>query len=115
VELRIEVGNSVKNKALWNAQRDRRGPLDIRRTSDSHTCACYRDRNPEICSKLTSGGMTVKAFYLNDNTARRVGYCFREGDKMILVDLESNVYTVSPETSAREAVRILLSSQQMIA
>lgn len=59
--------------------------------------------------------MTVKAFYLNDHTARRVGYCFREGDKMILVDLESNVYTVSPETSAREAVRILLSSQQMIA
>ena len=57
----------------------------------------------------------MKAFYLNDHTARRVGYCFREGDKMILVDLESNVYTVSPETSAREAVRILLSSQQMIA
>lgn len=58
--------------------------------------------------------MTVKAFYLNDQTARRVGYCFREGEKMVLVDTENNVYKVSPQTSAREAVRILLSNQQMI-
>ncbi len=57
----------------------------------------------------------LKAFYLNDQTARRVGYCFREGDKMVLIDLESNVYIVSPQTSAREAVKILLSNQQMIA
>lgn len=56
----------------------------------------------------------VKAFYLNDQNARRVGYCFREGEKMVLVDLEDNVFKVSPETSAREAVRILLSNQQMI-
>ncbi|MDH5795277.1 MAG: hypothetical protein OEZ24_04135 [Candidatus Bathyarchaeota archaeon] len=56
----------------------------------------------------------MRAFYLNDQTARRVGYCFREGDRMVLVDLESNVYRVSPETSARQAVRILLSNQQMI-
>jgi len=58
--------------------------------------------------------MTVRAFYLNDQTARRVGYCFREGEKMVLVDTENNVYKVSPQTSAREAVRILLSHQQMI-
>ena len=58
--------------------------------------------------------MTVKAFYLNDHTARRVGYCFKEGEKMVLVDTENNVYKVSPQTSAREAVRILLSNQQMI-
>lgn len=57
----------------------------------------------------------MKAFYLNDRTARRVGYCFREGDRMVLIDLESNVYIVSPQTSAREAVKILLCHQQMIA
>ena len=56
----------------------------------------------------------MKAFYLNDHTARRVGYCFKEGEKMVLVDTENNVYKVSPQTSAREAVRILLSNQQMI-
>ena len=56
----------------------------------------------------------MKTFYLNDQTARRVGYCFREGDRMVLVDIENNVYLVSPETSAREAVRILLSNQQFI-
>ncbi len=56
----------------------------------------------------------MRAFYLNDQTAKRVGYCFREGDRMVLVDLESNAYRVSPETSARQAVRILLSNQQMI-
>jgi len=56
----------------------------------------------------------MKAFYLNDQTARRVGYCFREGDRMVLIDRENNVYKVSPETSAREAVRILLSNQQFI-
>jgi len=56
----------------------------------------------------------MRAFYLNDQTARRVGYCFREGDKMILVDTDNNLYKVSLQTSAREAVRILLSHQRMI-
>ena len=59
--------------------------------------------------------MAMRAFYLNDQASRRVGYCFREGDKMVLVDTESNVYRVSLQTSARQAVRILLSRQQMIA
>jgi len=59
--------------------------------------------------------MAMRAFYLNDQTSRRVGYCFREGDNMVLVDTESNVYRVSLQTSARQAVRILLSRQQMIA
>ena len=56
----------------------------------------------------------MRAFYLNDQTARRVGYCFREGDKMILVDTDNNLYKGSLQTSAREAVRILLSHQRMI-
>jgi len=58
--------------------------------------------------------MAMRAFYLNDQTSRRVGYCFREGDTMVLVDTESNVYRVSLQTSARQAVRILLSRQQVI-
>jgi hypothetical protein len=58
--------------------------------------------------------MMMKAFYLNDETARRIGYCYREGDKMVLVDAECNVFKVSPRTTYREAVRILLSHQQTI-
>jgi len=58
--------------------------------------------------------MIIIAFYLDDQTARRAGYCFREGDKMVLVDIENNIHKVSPLISAREALRILLGHQRMI-
>ena len=114
MRLRSEVRGSVWWKTGSNAQKDGRSPLDVCGPSCPVTCAHCPCRDREICDRLTGGGTTVRAFYLNDHAARRVGYCFREGDRMVLVDMENNVFRVSPETSAREAVRILLSHQQMI-
>jgi len=57
----------------------------------------------------------MKAFYLDDETGKRVGYCYREGGRMVLVDTRCRVFKVSPKTTHREAIRILLSHQQYLA
>mgnify|MGYP000250469815 CR=1 FL=1 len=50
-----------------------------------------------------------------DRSDRLIGYMYKEGDKFVLVDLKGNRFKVSEDTTLKQAVKILLSSQSMIA
>jgi hypothetical protein len=55
------------------------------------------------------------AWFLNDASNRLVGVFWKEGDVMVLADLKGNRFRVQPKTTIKQAVRILLSRQEMIA
>ncbi len=51
---------------------------------------------------------------LSDSSNIAVGFFFMEDGKMKLMDLEGNLLEVPPETTLKQAIRIILNKQTMI-
>ena len=54
-------------------------------------------------------------WFLNDQSNRLVDVFWKEGNMMVLADLKGNRFRVQPKTTVKQAVKILLSRQEMIA